>query len=65
MQGQELQEYFKHLTKLGVPFKDGLAQKRRLQYIAYFSQGFIGVASPDETKPETRQLLERFAAVFL
>jgi serine phosphatase RsbU (regulator of sigma subunit) len=35
-----------------------------MQYIAYFSKGFIGVASPDETKPETIQLLERFAAVF-
>ena len=64
MQGEELQEYFNHLTKLGVPFKGGLSQKRRLQYISYFSKGFIGVASPDETKPETLQLLERFAAVF-
>ncbi|HEX9251623.1 MAG TPA: SpoIIE family protein phosphatase, partial [Ignavibacteriaceae bacterium] len=64
MQGEELQEYFNHLTKLGVPFKGGLLQKRRLQYIAYFSNGFIGVASPDQTKPETVKLLERFAAVF-
>ena len=64
MQGKELRNYFKHLTGLGVPFKGGLSQKRRLQYIAYFSQGFIGVASPDETRPETLQLLERFAAVF-
>ena len=64
MKGKELQEYFQHLSDLGVPFKDGLSQKRRLQYISYFSQGFIGVASPDETKPETIQLLERFAYVF-
>jgi serine phosphatase RsbU (regulator of sigma subunit) len=64
MQGEELEEYFKHLTNLNVPFKGGLKQKRRLQYIAYFSKGFIGVASPDETKPETSELLERFAAVF-
>jgi coenzyme F420-reducing hydrogenase delta subunit len=64
MHGEELQEYFRHLSKLNVPFKDGLSQKRRMQYIAYFSKGFIGVASPDETKSETIQLLERFAAVF-
>ena len=64
MQGEELKEYFRHLSKLDVPFKSGLSQKRRMQYIAYFSKGFIGVASPDETKPETLQLLERFAAVF-
>jgi signal transduction histidine kinase len=35
-----------------------------LQYIAYFSKGFIGMASPDEQPAETMQLLERFAAVF-
>jgi hypothetical protein len=64
MQGEELQEYFKQLSSLNVPFKGGLTQKRRLQYIAYFSKGFIGVVSPDETKFESIQLLERFAAVF-
>jgi len=64
IQGKELEEYFKHLSSLNVPFKGGLSQLRRIQNIAYFSKGFIGVASPDETKPETIQLLERFAAVF-
>jgi hypothetical protein len=64
MHGKELQEYLKYLNTLDVPFKGGLSQKRRMQYIVYFTQGFIGVASPDETKPETLQLLERFAAVF-
>jgi hypothetical protein len=64
MQGEELQEYFRYLTSINVPFKGGLSQKRRLQYISYFSKGFIGVASPDEMKPETSGLLERFAAVF-
>jgi signal transduction histidine kinase len=64
MQGKELEEYFKHLSSLKVPFRGGLSQKRRLQYIAYFSKGFIGMASPDEQPGETMQLLERFAAVF-
>lgn len=64
MQGEELQNYFHHLTSLGVPFKGGLQQKRRVQDIAYFSKGFIGMASPDEQPAETRLLLERFAAVF-
>ncbi len=64
MQGEELKEYFNHLIRLGVPFKEGPSQKRRMQYLGYFSKGFIGVASPDETKPETLLLLERFAAVF-
>lgn len=65
MKGKELADYFHYLgEELHVPFKDGLAQKRRLQYIAYFSKGFIGIASPDEQPIETVELLERFAAVF-
>ena len=65
MQGAELQEYFHYLhDELKVPFKGGLEQKRRLQYIAYFSHGLIGMASPDEQPAETLQLLERFAYVF-
>ncbi len=64
MKGKELEKYFQHLESLHVPFKDGLEQKRRLQYIAYFNKGFIGMASPDEQPEETMNLLERFAAVF-
>src|SRR5258708_14414938 len=64
MKGKELKEYFQHLSSIHVPFKGGLTQKRRLQYIAYFNKGFIGMASPDEQPDETMHLLERFAAVF-
>ncbi|HZW66151.1 MAG TPA: ATP-binding protein [Hanamia sp.] len=64
MQGKELENYFHHLTTLNVPFKSGLAQKRRVQYLAYFSKGFIGMASSDPQPAETLQLLERFAYVF-
>ncbi|MGQ0740403.1 MAG: ATP-binding protein [Bacteroidota bacterium] len=65
MQGEELQHYFHYLAdELNVPFKGGLEQKRRVQSIAYFGKGFIGIASPDEQPEETIQLLERFAAVF-
>ncbi len=64
MHGEELETYFRHLTNLGVPFKGGLTQKRRVQDIAYFSKGFIGMASPDEQPAATLQLLERFAYVF-
>jgi signal transduction histidine kinase len=65
MQGQELQDYFHYLSEvLKVPFKQGLSQKRRVQTIGYFAQGFIGIASPDSQPDETTQLLERFASVF-
>lgn len=64
LQGEELQEYLRHLNSLNVPFKGGLSQSRRVQTIAYFSKGFIGMASSDEQPEETTLLLERFAAVF-
>ncbi|MEO7044989.1 MAG: ATP-binding protein, partial [Ferruginibacter sp.] len=64
MHGKELQEYFSYLQSIHVPFKGGLTQKRRVQHLAYFSKGFIGMASPDEQPEETIFLLERFAAVF-
>lgn len=64
MQGKELQEYFQHLSLLKVPFKGGRSQLRRVQNIAFFSKGFIGMASPEEQPQETTQLLERFASVF-
>jgi signal transduction histidine kinase len=65
MENEVLREYLHYLAdELNVPFKGGLEQKRRVQSIAYFSRGFIGMASPDDQSPETLQLLERFAAVF-
>lgn len=65
MQGQELADYFHYLSgELHVPFKDGLTQKRRIQHIAYFSRGFIGIASPEPQSAETVNLFERFAYVF-
>ena len=65
MQGKELEDYFHYLNHvMHIPFKDGLTQKRRVQSVAYFSKGFIGMASPDGQGDETIQLLERFAAVF-
>jgi signal transduction histidine kinase len=65
MQGKELKDYFYYLAdELKVPFKQGLSQKRRIQSIAFFGKGFIGIASPDDQPEETINLLERFAAVF-
>lgn len=64
IQGQELKDYFQYLESIHVPFKGGLEQKRRVQSIAYFNNGFIGMASPEELPKDTIVLLERFAAVF-
>ena len=65
MQGKELEEYFRYLTEdLKVPFNQGLSQKRRVQSLAYFTKGFIGIASPEPQTEDTIILLERFASVF-
>jgi signal transduction histidine kinase len=65
MEGTELQNYFHYLAdEMKIPFKGGLSQKRRVQTIAYFGQGLIGMASPDDQPEATARLLERFAAVF-
>ena len=64
MHGQELREYLQYLSKLNVPFKSSLLQTRRVQHIAYFAKGFIGMASPEPQPIGTIHLLERFAAVF-
>jgi len=65
MRGKELKDYFSYLAEeLKVPFKLGLSQKRRVQLITYFSQGFIGMASSEVQPEETVRLLERFAGVF-
>lgn len=65
MQGKELENYLHYLSdELHVPFKGGFSQKRRVQNIAFFSKGFIGIASPEPQPEETATLLERFAAVF-
>src|SRR5579862_324472 len=65
LQGKELENYFQYLVnELHVPFTIGLHQKRRVQHLAYFSRGFIGMAAPDEQPLSTINLLERFASVF-
>jgi signal transduction histidine kinase len=64
MQGKELEEYIRYLKQLNIPLSHALTQKRRVQSVAYFDKGFIGMASPDEQSEKNIQLLERFAAVF-
>ncbi len=65
IEGKELTDYLHYLSdELKVPFRQGFSQKRRIHNIAYFSKGFIGIASPDEQPDETTRLLERFAGVF-
>jgi len=65
MEGKELTEYLKYLSgEINIPVTVGLTQHRRVQNLAYFSKGLIGIASPEPQPKSTILLLERFAAVF-
>ncbi len=65
MQGKELEDWLTYWKEeFHVAFKPGAAMKRRVQNIAYFSKGFIAIASPEDQPETTINLLERFAAVF-
>ncbi len=65
MQGKELIEYINYIAKeVKVPVSTGYSQQRRVQSIAYFSKGLIGLATPDPQPEENIRLLERFAKVF-
>ncbi|MDZ4070476.1 MAG: ATP-binding protein [Sediminibacterium sp.] len=64
MQGAELENYISYLQTLQIPLSHALTQKRRIQSVAYFDKGFIGMALPDGQSEANIHLLERFAAVF-
>ncbi len=64
MQGAELENYISYLQTLQIPLSHALTQERRIQSVAYFDKGFIGMASPDGQSEANIHLLERFAAVF-
>ncbi|MBK9332006.1 MAG: hypothetical protein IPM96_06280 [Ignavibacteria bacterium] len=63
--GKELTEHLYYLKEImNYPIRDRKTLSRRLQTIAYFSNGLIGVLSTDELPKESVILLERFAGVF-
>jgi serine phosphatase RsbU (regulator of sigma subunit)/ketosteroid isomerase-like protein len=65
LQGKKLTDYIRFLSaQLQVPVTTGHTQKRRIQSVAYFSKGLIGMASPEPLPEENMRLLERFAKVF-
>jgi hypothetical protein len=51
MQGAELENYISYLQTLQIPLSHALTQKRRIQSVAYFDKGFIGMALPAVNSP--------------
>ncbi len=65
LKGKELSDYIRYISEEShVPVTTGYSQHRRVQNIAYFSKGLIGLVSPDPQSDENIHLLGRFAKVF-
>ncbi|MEO6612512.1 MAG: ATP-binding protein [Chitinophagaceae bacterium] len=64
LQGQDLEDYFQHLRDLGAPVSREIFGTRRLENIAFFSKGVLGIITPGPRPREAIELYERFAAVF-
>ncbi len=64
LKGQELEDWLNYWRRLQFDFEPGPVLDRRVQSLAFFSNGFIAVTSPHELPEATIQLLERFALVF-
>ena len=64
LSGNELNEYLHFLKSTGMPVTEGVMANRRVQTVACFSKGVIGVTTPEPQSIESVKLLERFAGVF-
>ncbi len=64
LQGQDLEDYFQHLHGLGLPVSREIFGTRRLENIAFFSKGLLGIITNEPRPRATIELYERFAAVF-
>ncbi len=63
--GKELSDYISYLgDELGIPFRKDIKIEQRVQNVAFFSKGLIGITTPDVQAPEMISLIERFATVF-
>ncbi|GAA4280363.1 sensor histidine kinase [Gaetbulibacter aestuarii] len=65
LQGDELKTWITFVKEeLKMPFDENLIKDRRVQTMAYFSQGLLLISSPEMIPAKSLDLLERFAAVF-
>ena len=64
LKGEELKTYLGFLKHTGIPVTEGVMAERRVQTAACFSNGVIGVTTPEPQTAEAVQLQERFAGVF-
>ncbi|HEX6849655.1 MAG TPA: ATP-binding protein [Chitinophagaceae bacterium] len=64
LKGEELRTYLRFIKQAGIPVTEGVMTERRVQTAACFSNGVIGVTTPEPQSAEAVQLQERFAGVF-
>src|SRR6478736_5649733 len=59
--GDDLNKYISFLKGVGIPLIEGIMSDRRVQTVACFSKGVIGLTTHEPRPQESIQLLERFA----
>ncbi len=65
LHGEELSAWVQYVREqMGMPFQEIRLREHRFHCAAFFSQGMLGVTTPDKRPPETMSILERFAGVF-
>ena len=65
LQGKEFENWNRYRREeMGVINKSEELKNRRLQNVAYFTQGWLNMSTNEPASKETINLLERFAAVF-
>jgi hypothetical protein len=63
--GDELRLWLEYIKEVvGIPFRHEFLHQRRVNTVAFFSQGMIAFTTAEQQSPETILLLERFAKVF-
>ncbi len=63
LKGRALENYLCYLRdELNIPFKSN--QKRRVMTAAFFSNGYIGISSPEPQSEKIIELLQQFTSVF-
>ncbi|HYJ64234.1 MAG TPA: ATP-binding protein, partial [Parafilimonas sp.] len=62
--GDDLIKYLNYLKSIDFPVNEELYELHRVNSVAFFSKGFIGITSLKLLPAESMQMMERFAQVF-
>jgi len=64
LQGTALEEYFQFIKAFGAPVSREIFGDRRIENVAFFSKGMVGVITTEPQPQEAIEVYERFAKAF-